>query len=180
VSPDDGESGIILHDMNTPILRPTITQQVRTFLDDQGVALRPWSGLDETYRELYGLLNRKKRDPDFWEPLSALLGEVVEKAADRSQRGRLAAPGAELLSSWDVEEVVRKLRASLPGGDGGVNDVRRFTAKLPAAVLGGFLLLGLVAGRCNWSKDCSLDQSSPLWTAIDQKGNEPATLGDAT
>jgi hypothetical protein len=35
-------------------------------------------------------------------------------------------------------------------------------------VLGGFLLLGLAAGGCEWSKDCTLDSSSPLWTAIDQ------------
>ena len=35
--------------MNAPALRPTVTHKIRTFMREQGAALPPWSGLDETY-----------------------------------------------------------------------------------------------------------------------------------
>ena len=43
--------------------RQTATHKVRNFLAAQGVDVQPWSGLDETYAALYGLLCQRKDDP---------------------------------------------------------------------------------------------------------------------
>ncbi len=128
-------------------LEPTVTQQVRGFLEQQGVDVKPWTGLDETYCELYALLNRRRDDADFWPPLADLLQQVIRGAVDPDRPGRLPAPQAELLASWDVEQLVDELRAALPGGQQprDPSAVRSFAARLSSAVMGGFLLLGLAS-----------------------------------
>jgi hypothetical protein len=132
--------------MTTPAIVPTITQRVRTFLADQGAELRPWSGLQETYDELYGLLRQRRRDPEFWQPLKGLLQEVVASAADSQRCGRGTSAQAELLASWKVDELVDDLRDALP--DDASSARTDFTRSLSTAVLGGFLLLGLAAAGC--------------------------------
>jgi hypothetical protein len=129
-------------------LTPVVTQRVRAFLAGQGVDLRPWSGLDETYARLYDLLSERRNDPRFWEALETLLGRIALDAAE-GERHR-AAPGAELLASWDMAVLVRDLRAALPGAGIGAArpSLRAFTAALSAPVLGGFLLVGLAASGC--------------------------------
>ncbi|MFH2006405.1 MAG: hypothetical protein ABI333_07460 [bacterium] len=137
--------------MTTPAIQPTITQRVRGFLAAQGVTLRPWSGLDETYTELYGLLYRRRSDPAFWPHLTELLHAVVDDAVDPTGRSRLPARQAELLRSWDITDLVSKLRGALPREapkrDPGA--VRSFAVRLSSAVLGGFLLLGVAAAGCD-------------------------------
>ncbi len=131
-------------------IRPTVTQKVRRFLAAEGVEVKPWAGLDATYVELYRLMNRRRGDPAFWGPLAGLLRDVVEDVTDPQSPRRLAAPHAELLSGWEVRSLVDDLRRALPGdGTAEPTTVRRFGAKLPASVLGGFLLLGLAAVGCN-------------------------------
>ena len=120
--------------MNAPAIRPTITQRVRRFLAHEGACLRPWTGLEETYDELYALLRRRRDDPEFWPPLTQLLEEIIESARDR----------AELLSSWRVDELVTELRRALGAADGGKSSAQ-FAEGLSVAVLGGFLLIGLAA-----------------------------------
>jgi hypothetical protein len=180
--------------MSTTAIRPTTTSRVRRFLSEQGVDLRPWSGLDETYAHLYALLNERKGDPTFWSPLSDLLGDVIN---DTINQGRLPAPQAELLASWDIEDLMRDLRMALPGDDQPPEQstVKLFLEGLSAPVLGGFLMLGLVTSACDkveddgngdvdtdtdtdtdsdtdtdadndWDANCDLDSSSILWTAI--------------
>lgn len=128
-------------------IEPTVTQQVRSFMVEQGVDIKPWTGLDETYGELYLLLNRRRDDPDFWPPLAALLQRVVDGAVNPDRPGRLPAPQAELLASWDMELLMEDLRAALPGGEPprDPSAVRRFASRLSSAVMGGFLLLGLAS-----------------------------------
>ncbi len=132
--------------MSTPAIIPTITQRVRSFLAEQGADLRPWSGLQETYDELYGLLRRRQKDPEFWQPLKGLLKEVVASAADSQKRGPVTTAPGELLGSWQVDELVDDLRNALP--EDAVSARSDFTRTLSAAVLGGFLLLGLAAAGC--------------------------------
>jgi hypothetical protein len=135
--------------MRTPAIVPTITQRVRFFLSQQGATLRPWTGLQETYDELYALLRRRRSDPGFWRPLKELLHEVVDNAADSQRRGTRASTAAELLESWQVDALVDELRDALPNDVSGVSSVRTdFTRTLSTAVLGGFLLLGLAAVGC--------------------------------
>jgi hypothetical protein len=129
--------------MMTPAIVPTVTQRVRAFLADQGAELRPWSGLQETYDQLYGLLRKRRQDPEFWAPLKGLLREVVASAAD-SQMASTA--HAELLASWKVDELVDELRDALPADASSART--DFTRSLSTAVLGGFLLLGLAAAGC--------------------------------
>jgi hypothetical protein len=137
-----------------PAIVPTITQRVRTFLAEQGAALRPWTGLQETYDELYGLLRRRRGDPAFWQPLEDLLREIIASAADSQRRGRDTGAHAELLTSWKVDELVDDLRNALRDDPTVALPARTdFVRTLPAAVLGGFLLLGLAAAGCGRSSN---------------------------
>jgi hypothetical protein len=135
--------------MHGAALVPTVTHRVRSFLASHGVLLKPWSGLDETYAELYALLRRRRSDPSFWQPVADLIRSIVECAAEPGS-GRLPAPDAELLASWDIDRLVAGLREALPasGEPCGPDSLKRFTSRLSAPVLGGFLLLGLVASGC--------------------------------
>jgi hypothetical protein len=166
-------------------IRPTVTQKVRRFLAAEGVEVKPWAGLDATYVELYRLMNRRRDDPAFWGPLAGLLRDVVDDVTDPASARRLPSPHAELLSGWEVHSLVGDLRKALPGGDAPAEatTVRRFGSKLPASVLGGFLLLGLAAAGCNddpsddtpqctpvgattWADGCGLAGSTVLWCSI--------------
>jgi len=135
--------------MGSPAIIPTITQRVRLFLTEQGAALRPWTGLQETYDELYALLRRRRDDPGFWQPLKGLLQEVVESAADSQRHEQRESAAAELLDSWQVDALVDELQDALPDSASGISSARTdFTRTLSTAVLGGFLLLGLAATGC--------------------------------
>jgi hypothetical protein len=147
--------------MPGPALAPTVTHRVRSFLASQGVFLKPWTGLDETYAELFALLRRRKNDPSFWKPVADLIQSVVTCAVEPGS-GRLPAPDAELLASWDIDRLVAELREALPssGEPSDPDAMGRFTRRLPAPVLGGFLLLGLVASGCYDSSQRSGDAST--------------------
>jgi hypothetical protein len=148
-------------------LQPTTTHRVRGFLAGQGVDLKPWSGLDETYAAFYQLLRERQDDPAFWEPLGRLLEEL---ARDPEGRGSLPAPRAELLTDFDRETVLRDLRGALPpeGAMGPSLDVAGWVRSLSGPVLGSFLLFGLAASGCDWTEDCPLEENSSLWNAIDE------------
>lgn len=137
--------------MPEPALRPTVTQQVRRFLAAQGIRLRPWANLDETYAALFRLLRQRRDDPSFWGPLETLLVKIVDLALRPDGKRRLPAPQAELLESWDIAELVRELRRALPTDDKAPTEsaFKRFTTGLTIPVLGGFLLLGMAASGCH-------------------------------
>jgi hypothetical protein len=169
-------------------IRPTVTQEVRAFFVEQGVALEPWSGLDETLVGLYQLLALRRDDPAFWPPLAQLLRSVVEAALDPDRGGRLAAPEAELLRSWDIDRLVDELRAALPGAgqaaEPAARGVVRLASRSTTAVLGGFLLLGLAAAPWGCSgddavggvADASVDARGPAHEVGGGGGSEwPAT-----
>ncbi len=142
-------AGHTLFTMSTPAIVPTITQRVRFFLAEQGAALRPWTGLQETFDELYALLRSRRGDPRFWGPLKTLLRDVVDDAATSQRRGQATSPAAELLDSWQVDALVDELREALPDDTTAPATCRTdFTRTLSTAVLGGFLLLGLAAVGC--------------------------------
>jgi hypothetical protein len=177
-------------------IRSTVTQKVRGFLGDQGLALTPWTGVDDIYAELYRVMNKRRDDPAFWPQVTQLLDGIVKDVTDPASPRKLATPQAELLSSWDVKSLVADLRKSLPGGDAPPEPgaVRRFGQKLSAQLLGGFLLLGLAAAGCNqesddgnpdvpdatddggglcpgasgtgWADSCTLAQTTELWCTV--------------
>jgi len=91
------------------------------------------------------LLNRRKNDPEFWEPVATLLQSIVD-AATEPGANRLPKKHAELLKAWEIHELVQSLREALPGGQAPTDRsaLRAFARQLSAPVLGGFLLLGLV------------------------------------
>ena len=165
--------------MEQPAIRPTATHRVRDFLASQGVALKPWSGLDETYAALYLCLKDRRDDPAFWVPLSELLREMGEAARDDE---RLPAPGAELLSPDALDDVLRSVREALPGDEtpGGLAAVRRFAMGAPATAAIGFFLLGLAAAGCDMIPpaddddddgqvlECGLGSTSVMWTTLDE------------
>lgn len=144
--------------MTSLAIEPTVTQQVRSFLEEQAVDIEPWSGLDETYGELYALLNQRKEDPAFWPQLSRLLDGILHSAMAPGSPDRLSAPQAELMASWDVDALITDLRAALPGGTvtRDPTAIQQFASRLSSAVMGGFLLLGLAA-----ASGCSDDTDAP-------------------
>ena len=162
-------------------IQPTVTQHVRSFMMDQGEDVKPWTGLDETYGELYALLNRRRDDPGFWPPLAAMLQQVVDGAVDPNRPGRLSAPQAELLASWDVEQLIEDLRAALPGGEPphDTSAIRGFASRVSSAVMGGFLLLGLAsASGCSDDTDVARDAAVQVDTAPDAKATPDAGASD--
>jgi hypothetical protein len=163
--------------MRAPAIVPTITQKVRTFLAEQGGALRPWTGLQETYDELYALLRRRRSTPEFWPPLKGLLQEVIDNAAASQRRGLRSSAEAELLASWQVDELVNELRDALPVDASGSWSTRTdFTRRLSSAVLGGFLLLGLAAAGCGSDSGAS----TPIGTGgAGGAGGHTMTVGGA-
>ncbi len=168
---------------------PTVTHRVRGFLWAQGVRVKPWSGLEETYDALYELMRSRKDDPGFWPALAGLLRAIVESAAEPAA-GRLPAPQAELLSSWDIDRLVADMRAALPEGqalsaDSGRGAFRRFTAGLAAPVLGGFLLIGMVAaggcgGETSTVGDTGTEADAPADTSVDTHVDTAVDTGTDT
>ena len=145
-----------------------VIHKLRTFIAAQGVALPPWSGLDETLSQLHDLLRQRRGDPEFWQPLAALLRDLAQGAR---QQGQLPAPGAELLSSWTREDIARALRSALPAeerGDPGA--VAQYTRGLPLPLRTGFLLMGLAASGCSWHGTAQPDELPPA----DPVQQEPA------
>jgi hypothetical protein len=171
-------------------IRPTTTRRVRDFLESQGLEPRPWATLDETHAALYGLLRSRRDDNAFWRPLAGLVRDLVADAADGPRR--LPARQAELLRSWDVEELVRDLRRALPAECAPAGDHRGFSRSLGAPVLGGFLVLGLAMAGCDevedpggggggtpaWAAECSLDDGSEIYAVIDE--SEEISTGEKT
>jgi hypothetical protein len=160
-------------------IRATVTQKVRGFLAQQGVDVKPWTGLDETYGALYALMNRRRDDPAFWPPLTRLLDDIVADVTDPASPRRLPAPQAELLGTWDVKSLVADLRKSLPGGEVPTDPttVRRFGEKLSARLLGGFLLLGLAAAGCNEEGDDVTPDAADSRDGDDGAGRCPSASG---
>ncbi len=167
--------------MHGAAILPTVTHRVRGFLWAQGVRVKPWSRLDEVYEALYGLMRARRDDPAFWPELETLLEAIVECATEKGA-GRLPAPQAELLSSWDIASLVKDMRAALPapGGGGDRGSFRRFASGLAAPVLGGFMILGLVAsGGCGSETTMTGDATgdAPVDTHLDTAADTPVDTG---
>jgi hypothetical protein len=162
--------------MATARIALTITHRVRTFLRAQQVNMRPWSGLDETYAGLYDLLRERRDDPDFWDPLSALLKSVLAGASDAARRN-LPAPNAELLESWDIDKLVKDLRYALQQPRD--SSVVGFASRLPQAAMGAFLVFGLVAAGACASRDND-DSSGGDSTTGTQDGGDGGTGSSST
>jgi hypothetical protein len=97
--------------MTQAAIRSTATQRVRAFLAGQGVALAPWSGLDETYVASYALSSRRGDDPAGWSPVTGLLEEIVGDVTD---------PGSPETVARAIEEMpdcLCTIRSDLLAGD---------------------------------------------------------------
>jgi len=143
--------------MSHPILKQTVTHNVRAFLSSEGVWVSPWTKLDKTYEALYKLLKRKKDDTKFWPRLRKLLDHVVRDAVAGPGPGRLPAPQAELLSESDLDSLVSTLRLALSQNAG--QTVSNFVKGLNGPVLTCFLVLGISATGCYHATNNSSDSS---------------------
>ncbi|MBW2276008.1 MAG: hypothetical protein JRF63_00870 [Deltaproteobacteria bacterium] len=160
--------------METPFIRQPITSQVRRFLADQGVSVEPWSGLEETYQRLHGLLGERLDDREFWSSLGGFVEGIAAsvRGEGSNNRVRLSAPGAELLSSRDADRLVRDLRRAL--GDarngGGRASLSRFLGRLEAPAMAAFVLLALAAvAGCSETEAAAAQQpAQPVVEAVDE------------
>ena len=137
-----------VHKERTVTIELPVIHKVRTFSAAQGLALPPWSGLDQTLSQLHSLLRQRRGDPEFWQPLAELLQDLAQGA---ERQRLLPAPGAELLSSWTRDDIVQALRKALPAEAHSESQAtERFARSLPRPLRTGFLLMGLAASGCSW------------------------------
>jgi len=135
--------------MNDSSLRPTAIQEIRGFLQEAGLAQRPWSGAPEVLRELLELLERKKDDPAFWGPLADLLARLAARQDDLDSGPGSLSRDAEVLGAGELRALVTELRRALPGEPGHQRQpLASVLRNLRAPALASVLLL-LVAGGCD-------------------------------
>lgn len=158
-------------------IKPTVTHLVRSFLFRCDARIKPWSTLDETYTALYTLLKERRRDPAFWEPLADLLRAIIDNSVNPNGGSRHAIPHAELLTRWDIDELVGTLRVSLPIADNESphTEVKRFCRSLSTPVLAGFSLLGLALSGCENGNTEPLEQPVEEMQFPTNSGNENAS-----
>ncbi len=163
-------------------IAPTVTHRVRAFLTSHGATLAPWSGLEQTYARLYALLSDRKNDPSFWPPLRELIGSILSAAAEP---GRLAAPEAELLRSWDVDCLVEELRKALPECRSEARGWRDLLRLNSVSALGAFLMIGWVAAGCGGKAEQTVQPIPPGDASVDAsveasaEANPPEVGSDA-
>jgi len=142
-----------------------VSQRLKMLLRDKnGNASAP---AEFTYRDLGLALARRRDDPEFWAPLTAILKEVVEGAARGKSPVWRRIPQLKLLATWDEEELSNRLTEALPYWANEPSAAKGAACERPdvsldarAAAFSAFLLLGLAAG-------CSNSSSSPNGIAHD-------------
>jgi len=127
-------------------LRPTVTQRLRTFLDDEGKKVVAWTTIDQVLDALWVTLHARRDDPGFWRRFESLIEELQVDAARDSADGR-AHPSAELLSGARIRELLHELRSALPSSPGqpAPGSFRRTLPRLSAPLAAVLLLLGGLA-----------------------------------
>ncbi len=94
-----------------PYLRPTTLQQLRTFLEESGSPVPPWTGFDEVFEAVLALLHRRRDDAAFFARLAPFLEELRANAA-RGEAG-LPTRDAEILGEATLEGLLADLQAAL-------------------------------------------------------------------
>lgn len=94
-----------------PYLRPTTLQQLRTFLEESGSPVPPWTGFDEVFEAVLALLHRRRDDAAFFARLAPFLEELRVNAA-RGDAG-LPARDAEILGEATIEGLLAELQGAL-------------------------------------------------------------------
>jgi len=160
-----------------PYLRPTVAQQMRTFLERNDVPCPPWSSLDELLDRLGGVMHRRGHDPAFWADASSLV-EGLRADALRDPGAGLPTAQAELLSGRELDGVVAELRAALRDapGVGERGGLRRLLAGRSVAGLAWATLLAAALGTaCAKRNDGSVASAeAAATTAADVPAEPPA------
>ena len=152
-------------------LRPTVTQRLRTFLDDEGKKVVAWTTIDQVLDALWATLHARRDDPGLWRRFESLVGELQADAARDSVDG-LAHPSAELVSGARIGELLHELRGALPSASARPEPgaLRRNLPRLSAPLAAVLLLLGGLA--CKRSATTSTPD-----TAIEPAPPTPALQG---
>jgi hypothetical protein len=139
------------------LLDSLLRQRVQSFLTDQGAP--PRAQLSRNYDQILSLMQRRRDDDEFWNPLTELLRDLVSSVVNAKDRQISVPPEARLLALWDVNELARHLRAALPHQSDtaeslNVDESRgpgwaHLTRGLSPHSLGLFLLLSLAACACD-------------------------------
>ena len=155
------------------LLDSLLRQRVQSFLTDQGAP--PRAQLSRNYDQILSLMQRRRDDDAFWNPLTDLLRDLVSSVVNSKDRQISVPPEARLLALWDVNELAHHLRAALPHQSDtaeslNVDESRgprwaHLTRGLSPNSLGLFLLLSLAACACD---------TAPVYPATSSGGGSHA------
>lgn len=133
-----------------PYLRPTATQQIRTFLAGEGEKIPPWAGFDEVMDHLWVTLHERRDDDEFWKGLEKLIGSLSGELL-QDYRDALPDPAAETLPDDRICDLVLELREALKSSrkSPGPGVMKGFISGLRAPLAGCVILIGMaLAAGC--------------------------------
>jgi hypothetical protein len=152
---------------NTPYLRPTVIQHLRSFFAGQD-PIPPWSTSGDVLDHLYGLLHARRDDAVFWRRLR----ELAQDLQTDLRRGRaqgLAAREAEVLTDPQIADLLDELHAAMRtnGHRSGPGAMRDLLAGRSAALAACVTVLGAaMAMGCNpRPPESATSQDSPVISA---------------
>jgi hypothetical protein len=168
-------------------LRPTVTQRLRTFLDDEGKKVVAWTTIDQVLDALWATLHARRDDPGFWRRFESLIEDLRVDAA-RDSAGGLAHPSAELLSGARICDLLHELRGALPSTSGRPEpgSIRRTLPRLSAPLAAVLVLLGGLACKrsaTTSTPDTAIQPAPPapaLQSYVDQSTLDAAKKSDLT
>jgi hypothetical protein len=133
-----------------PYLRPTATQQIRTFLAGAGEAIPPWAGFDEVMDHLWMALHGRRDNDEFWKGLEKLV-ESLSCELFRDYGDALPDPRAEILSEGRIGGLVLELQQAMKSSRKrpGPGVMKGFLDGLRAPLAGCVILVGVaLAAGC--------------------------------
>jgi hypothetical protein len=166
-------------------LRPTVTQRLRTFLDDEGKKIVAWTTIDQVLDALWATLHARRDDPGLWRRFESLVEELQADAVRNSADG-LAHPAAELLGGARIRELLHELRGALPSTSARPEPgaLRRTLPRLSAPLAAMMLLLGGLACKrsaTTSTPDTAIEPVPPtpaLQSYVDQSTLDAATKSE--
>ena len=124
-------------------LRPTATQKIRTFFNDVGEPVPPWTGFDEVMDHMFAVLYARRDDDAFWKSAETLI-ESLRSGHLGGKANGLPDPKAEILPGDKIDAIVAELQAAVQRSRQrpGKGVMKKFVQGLSAPLMGCVLMMG--------------------------------------